>query len=511
MVWKLEDPQGNEAAKVRFDVVPYFGSVNLDLGCGPSKVWPNFTGIDNGADVELFGVVMKPDVVVKTCERLPMYADGGVDCIFSSHLLEHVVDYKAALAEWWRLIKLDGHLCLYLPHRDLYPNIGQPGGNPDHKHDFLPQDIVDAMGEIASDWDCVVNETRDQLREYSFFLVFKKVGGVCCGESWKQPKPQKTAAVVRPGAYGDALWGGSLCAELKAQGYHVTFYTGPVGRQVMHSDPNIDRLIVMPNGLLDDEEMILYFLWESRKYSRFHNLIGAAEGRLLPHPNEISYYWPQHIRHAEMNFNYLERLHTLADLPHKFVQQFHPTAQEKEWAIKQRETLFPGRLVVICPCGSGGPKTWPHTQRMMDLLAERGVYSVVMGEIRQEITPHDKYGGVLGKELNSRAAMALAQTADAVIGTETGILNSVASMPMRKVVFLSHSSAENLTKHWVNTKAVEPAGIKCHPCHRLHRAFEFCTKDSVTGWAACQAAAHPELVLDAIADVITPAVIEKVA
>jgi hypothetical protein len=74
----------------------------------------------------------------------------------------------------------------------------------------------------------------------------------------------------------------------------------------------------------------------------------------------------------------------------------------------------------------------------------------------------------------------------------------VASCDVPKVVFLSHSSAENLTKYWRNTVAIEPTGIKCHPCHRLHNAFEFCTRDSNTGWAACQAAAGPDLVADAV-------------
>jgi len=45
MVWRATDPQGNEADKVRFDVVPYMGQSNVDLGCGPAKVWPHFLGV----------------------------------------------------------------------------------------------------------------------------------------------------------------------------------------------------------------------------------------------------------------------------------------------------------------------------------------------------------------------------------------------------------------------------------------------------------------------------------
>jgi DNA polymerase-3 subunit alpha len=42
---------------------------------------------------------MRPDIVVKTCERLALFADGHAENVFSSHLLEHIVDYKAALKE----------------------------------------------------------------------------------------------------------------------------------------------------------------------------------------------------------------------------------------------------------------------------------------------------------------------------------------------------------------------------------------------------------------------------
>jgi ADP-heptose:LPS heptosyltransferase/predicted SAM-dependent methyltransferase len=500
MVWRAEDPEGNEAAKVRFDIVPFFGNSNLDLGCGAHKVWPNFVGIDNGVDRELFGRQMKPDMVVGTCERLTMFADGAIDCVFSAHLLEHIEDFEGALREWWRLVRPGGHLVLYLPHRDLYPNIGQPGSNSDHKHDFVEQDIIDAMTRLVPPrgWDLVVNEKRAELREYSFLQVYKKTNDAQCTQSWNRPAADKRVGIVRPGAYGDALWGGCVAAAFKKRGYDVTLYTGPVGREALRADPNIDRLITMPNGMLDDDEMILYFLWESRKYTEWVNLIGVVEGRLLPHPNELHYYWPARVRHAQANRNYYEAMFEMAGLPLEVNQRFHPTPEENAWAEKNRRELFNGPLVVIAPTGSGQPKTWPHVQRFMELMAEQQIYTVVLGEIRQEINAPETYGVVMGKDLPIRLAMTLAQHADVVIGTESAIVNAVASCDVPKIVMLSHSSAENLTKYWTNTVALEPTSIPCHPCHRLHNKFEFCTKDSVTGWAACQAAAHPEMVAEAV-------------
>jgi hypothetical protein len=118
-------------------------------------------------------------------------------------------------------------------------------------------------------------------------------------------------------------------------------------------------------------------------------------------------------------------------------------------------------------------------------------------QIRQEFDPPAGWGHILGKELNMRLAMTLALAADVVVGTESAIVNAVASAPNLKIVLLSHSTPENLTKHWVNTMSVEPVGLGCYPCHRLHRGFEFCNQDPDTKWSACQSKATAEAIVNA--------------
>lgn len=498
MVWRREDPQGNEAQKVRYDIVPYLGATCLDIGCGPHKVFPHFIGLDNAKDTQLFGIEMKPDIV-GDCTRIPLFADGAFNTVFSSHTLEHIADYKAALAEWWRLVKVGGCLILYLPHRDLYPRIGTEGSNPDHKHDFSQADILQAMLDHGFNFSLEVDEKRDQLREYSFLQVYRKMPASfpACEYPCDQPRPEKTAAIVRLGAYGDALWASSLLPHLTQQGYHVTVYTEHAGAEVLAADPHIGRIVEVPNKLFDDTELMLYFLWESRKYDRWINLTGCVETRLLPHPNEAAYHWPIEARRREMNRNYLEALHDLAGLPREFHQRFYPTAEERAWAEAERAKLA-GPMVVVAPSGSGLPKTWPHTQAFMDLLAARGVHTVVLGELRQELKAPATYGHVVGKGLPIRLAMGLAQLADAVVGVESAIVNAVAMDDNLKVVLLSHSTAENLTKHWRNTLSVAPLGLACYPCHRLHRAFEFCVQHPETNFSACQSAAGADAIAVAV-------------
>ena len=96
MVWRAEDPEGNEVAKVRWELVPYTRGFGYDLGCGPNKGFPHFIGVDSGADRKLFDRRMDPDLELP-CDKLDKFASQSADFIFSSHLLEHIEDFKGAL------------------------------------------------------------------------------------------------------------------------------------------------------------------------------------------------------------------------------------------------------------------------------------------------------------------------------------------------------------------------------------------------------------------------------
>lgn len=504
MTWHANAPQGFESDKVKLDVLRYCTKGGLDIGCGAKKVWPHMLGVDSGKDTALFGTTMKPDIVVSTAERLALFSDASMETVFSSHTLEHIDNHVAALREWWRLVKVGGHLILYLPHRDLYPNIGQPGSNPDHKHDFVPADILDAMRLIAPDCSVLVNQVRDQGFEYSFLQVFRKeAAGAGFSMPCETPRPEKTAAVVRIGAHGDALWASSPVALFKEQGYHVTVYTATTGGEILRHDPNIDDMVVMPDGVLTDEELLAYWANEAPKYARWVNLVGSVETRLLAHVQDVAFYLPDKLRRKLMGANYLEMIHDYADLPYDFRQKFYPSADERRIAREFRSRI-PAPMVVVNPGGSSPTKTWPHTRRLMELLAEREIATVVLGNLREEefgpIEEIDPYGIVLGMMLPVRAALAVALEADAVVATESLIANAVAMEPMLKVVTLSHSSNENLTKHWVNTAAISPETLACHPCHRIHGGFQFCSQDTVTKAAACQAMASPETVAQLVID-----------
>ncbi|MCK0507907.1 methyltransferase domain-containing protein [Aromatoleum anaerobium] len=507
MVWKITDPQGDEASKVKYLVVPYTRGVGLDLGCGPRKAFPHFIGVDSCKDTELFGVPIRPDVKVATCERLDEFEPASCDFVFSSHLLEHIEDYRAALAEWWQVIKVGGHLVLYLPHRDLYPNVGTYGANPDHKHDFEPVDICSAMGDVSAaagtGWDLLVNEVRGAGREYSFLQVYRKAeahpGVDRFRHLWMKPKPEKTACVCRFGGFGDMIMASNVLPALKREGFHVTLMTTPKGQDILQHDPHVDAWFIQDDNQVPNHELAMFWQAQATRFDRFINLSESVEGTLLPIPGRANFFWPDHIRRRELNKNYLEWTSDLAGVPYASESKFYPSPAEE---TRARNRLVPGAFnVVFALAGSSIHKFWPH----MDSLIARcmlelpdvhfhlvGDHACKILEAGWELEPRVH---CLSGELSIRDTLTLAKFADCVLGPETGVLNAVAFEALPKIILLSHSSIENLTKHWINTATLTPTfadDVKCWPCHRLHYSSEHCLQNPETGAALCQQAIGPE-------------------
>lgn len=59
------------------------------------------------------------------------------DFVYASHCLEHMIDARAAVAQWWQLVKPGGVLFLIVPDEDLYEQGYWPSRfNADHKWTF---------------------------------------------------------------------------------------------------------------------------------------------------------------------------------------------------------------------------------------------------------------------------------------------------------------------------------------------------------------------------------------
>jgi ADP-heptose:LPS heptosyltransferase len=244
-------------------------------------------------------------------------------------------------------------------------------------------------------------------------------------------------------------------------------------------------------------------------------------------------------RHRLMNVNYLDFQHAIAEAPAPHRPRFHATLAEEKQARDWRRSMRAEPVILWALAGSSVHKVWPGAFEAITRLLTRTDCRIVTvgGRKEQEI----EYGcaqelakHVLGLEAEEterfdivrllealrvywgtnrlictsgswpiRRVMAALPVVDCVVGPETGVLNAASMLDVPKVVFLSHSSHENLTRDWVNTTVLEPQGVDCYPCHRLHHGFEFCPQDPQTpGIALCQASITTDAVLHAIADAI---------
>ena len=488
-MWRAEDPQGNEAAKIKWEIVPYTRGRGLDLGCGPYKAFSHFIGVDNGNHARQFGWPIKPDVSVESSDDLSLFNNESMDFVFASHLLEHMEDLNKALAEWFRVVKVGGYLVLYCPDDKLYPKVGEPGANPDHKHNLNQSKVTGIMKDLPG-WDLVRDDLRDAdygpndtKNEYSFFQVYQKIEGRKHQYSARNPEPEKKVAVVRYGAFGDALQASSILPWFKENGYHVTFYCTPRSKSVIEADPHIDRFYVQDQDQVPNEQLFDFWSYEARKYDMFVNLSETVEGALLSMERRPSFYWPHAMRHAMQNVNYWDMTHAMANgCPMPPRSKFYPKAEEIEKANDLTDGID-GPIILWVLRGSAPHKVSLYMDQVLAklLVAHKDAHIFTVGdgscqllEVGWEKEP--RVHCMAGK-LSIRETLRLAQVADVVVGPETGVLNAVAfDETVGKVVMLSHSSHENLTRDWKNTIALtpDPKQVECYPCHKLHKSWDTC-------------------------------------
>lgn len=511
-MWRLNDPQGNEAEKIKYEIVPYTRGRGIDVGCGSFKAFPHFIGVDNGHHAREFGWDIKPDVHIDDAVDLKIFSSASLDFVFSSHLLEHIEDTEKALKEWWRVIKPGGYLVLYLPDKSLYPQVGTPGANPDHKHDLSRDDIILLMEKMKGGWNLLRNDLRDNDNgegqygnEYSFFQVYQKRGDkthkvMCC-----DAKPEKTACVVRYGGFGDMIQAASILPHLKEEGYHVTVMTTPTGQFTLLNDPHIDAFLLQDTDQVPNNELVHYWDYQSKKFDRFINLSESVEGSLLALPGRTSYRWSKSARHMHMNHNYLEMVHAIAEVPEPFNAFFYPTKEERKASQKQAEIISPNNepIILWSLAGSSVHKTWPHIDAIFArILLHTDARIVLVGDelcqLLEQGWENEPRVFCRSGKWSIRESLAFAHCdADLVIGSETGLLNAVGLLSTPKIVTLSHSSEENLTKHWLNTRALK-ADVPCFPCHMLHYGSEYCNLEEETHTAVCQYEITPDMMWQAI-------------
>jgi hypothetical protein len=290
----------------------------------------------------------------------------------------------------------------------------------------------------------------------------------------------------------------SVFAGLKQQGYHVTLYAASPSSCIVKNDPNID-VIIEHDMSMPQEELCGYWLVEAAKYDKWVNLSASVECEYLQLPGQTTYQYPLEVRKALYNKNYLEHQHLIAGVPHVPQIKFWPTQEEVDWANTER-LKYKDKILVWVLAGSSVHKMNPHINNFCaNVLKLNNVSIILVGTPEQNILAEGLRGVEnvhLCTHWDVRSCYTFVQQhADVIIGPETGIMSGMCQESMKKVVLLSHSTTENLTRDWVNTSSIfaDPERLSCGNCclHRLSDGDDV-AKFENTGYALCQVHINPQ-------------------
>ena len=114
--------------------------------------------------------------------ELPV-SDESQDYIYSSHVLEHIDDYKRAIQAWHKALKVGGHIIIYVPSALLYEKkmtIPVSLHNPEHKRAYTPASLLKEIEESLEPNSYRVRLLRDNDDNYDYTIdVAKHCVGEC--------------------------------------------------------------------------------------------------------------------------------------------------------------------------------------------------------------------------------------------------------------------------------------------------------------------------------------------
>lgn len=165
----------SETSKCREKLAMWCQGNGLDLGYGGDPILKSSVTVDLPVPYSVYEPRHHRNLS-GDAQDLYWFKDEVLDYVYSSHLLEDFDDTEAVLREWLRVLKLGGHLVLYLPDEKRYRLYCESKGkrrNRMHKHeDFSIKYVLEKLISIGGVKVQVMEEERDG---YSFSLVAEKV------------------------------------------------------------------------------------------------------------------------------------------------------------------------------------------------------------------------------------------------------------------------------------------------------------------------------------------------
>jgi len=327
----------------------------------------------------------------------------------------------------------------------------------------------------------------------------------------------KRACIVRYGALGDQVVISPLAKRLHEDGYHVTINSHTDTGIVLRGSPFVDNIVGQERDAIFNPDLKDYWEEWAGEYDRYINLSESVEGSLLKVQGFRDYYTPKEWRHKVCNVNYYDRTMALGGYPEETGTRPTLCFTDKE---EKRTDKFVAdlrgsggnRLVLWLLKGSSFHKKYPLAPIVVNELLRQHPNLVVLisgGKDAKDLWFDHPSGRVIDliDKFPPRDIMCLTSKVDVVIGPETGMMNAAAAFDTKKIVFLSHSSEENLTKYWTNTINILPPKdvVPCFPCHQMHYDKDSCplaeikqNNRSIGFEPVCCVSVPPEQVIETI-------------
>ncbi|HUL52738.1 MAG TPA: class I SAM-dependent methyltransferase, partial [Opitutaceae bacterium] len=166
-------PYSSETSKCRARLAPYCTGCGVDVGCGGDPILPQALRVDLPQPYARYSDL--PVQLGGDASQLRWFADGQLDFVFSSHVLEDFADTRTVLREWLRVLRPGGRLVLYCPDEQVYRAHCAATGQPYNQHhvhaDFslaFVKRALDGLGPLRILYEAALVEI------YSWELVVEK-------------------------------------------------------------------------------------------------------------------------------------------------------------------------------------------------------------------------------------------------------------------------------------------------------------------------------------------------
>jgi SAM-dependent methyltransferase len=162
--WPVKGEAGrtfNEKLKNGFFSAYMAGEVTIDVGYRGAfedavPILPHAIGVDL-------------DYPEYDGKRLP-FPNESIDTVYSSHMLEHVTDFRTTIRDWHRVVRFGGFLVCVVPHQFLYEKRRSlpSSWNADHKRFYTPASLLGEFEASLRPNTYRVRHLRDSDENYTY-------------------------------------------------------------------------------------------------------------------------------------------------------------------------------------------------------------------------------------------------------------------------------------------------------------------------------------------------------